>query len=286
MQDYALTKCDTDASNLDLGKDCPLVFSSVEEAKAIFEVGRRYLTGVLEQPTRALPGSMIGADPIHENMSSCRTVISNLWHSLAIFAGSRASQLTPQEDIALTALQVHVMNANVIVHAKDEPPPPPQGPDEEIARIMRDMVRLCEKLISSLPLNQDYSSSTSQHAPSFCLDLGFIIPLYTVASQCPDTALRRTAIALLRSTPRQEGLWNSEVVAKAAERILEIEERHGAPLAPFVGNQTVTFQRMLARLLNPGMVLQLDGMGARLQYLHPGVGMGPAVGVVEELCQW
>lgn len=280
-------KYDTYFSNVDLGKDCSFVFSSVDEAKTVFEVGRCSLTSILEQPMRTLPGARQGADPIHANMSYCRALISNLWHSLAVFADSRASQLTPREEIAIAALQVHVMNAHVMFCAtKDELPiSKASSQDEEIIQTMKDMVRLCEQLISSLPANES-SFASSQHPPSFCLDLGFIIPLFTVASQCPDKSLRRTAIALLRSTARQEGLWNSVVVAKAAERILEIEEQQGAPLAPCAGDETVAFQSMLTRMLKPPTVLQLDGTGARLQYVQPGQGMGADVKLVEDVWHW
>ena len=60
------------------------------------------------------------------------------------------------------------------------------------------------------------------HYPKF--DIGLIAPLYLVASRCRDSDLRREAVWVLRNGPRQEGVWNSAILASIAERIIEIEE--------------------------------------------------------------
>ncbi|KIW88112.1 uncharacterized protein Z519_11222 [Cladophialophora bantiana CBS 173.52] len=60
------------------------------------------------------------------------------------------------------------------------------------------------------------------HYPKF--DTGLILPLYLVASRCRDPRLRRQAIEVLHNGPRQEGIWNSAILASIAERIIEIEE--------------------------------------------------------------
>ncbi|KAI4213141.1 MAG: hypothetical protein LQ351_004295 [Letrouitia transgressa] len=60
--------------------------------------------------------------------------------------------------------------------------------------------------------------------PTFCLDTSIIGPLFTVAHKCRDPSLRRKAVELLFSTPRQEGVWDSVITARVAERIVAIEE--------------------------------------------------------------
>lgn len=60
------------------------------------------------------------------------------------------------------------------------------------------------------------------HYPKF--DIGLIAPLYLVASRCRESSLRREAVWTLRNGPRQEGVWNSAILASLAERIIEIEE--------------------------------------------------------------
>jgi len=58
----------------------------------------------------------------------------------------------------------------------------------------------------------------------FGLEAGIIFPVYFVAVKCRDYHTRRRAIALLRAQERQEGVWNSILTARVAERLVEIEE--------------------------------------------------------------
>ncbi len=60
--------------------------------------------------------------------------------------------------------------------------------------------------------------------PEFCLDMNIVAPLYAVAHRCRDPAVRRKAISLLYNSPRQEGIWDSILTARVAERLMGIEE--------------------------------------------------------------
>ena len=60
--------------------------------------------------------------------------------------------------------------------------------------------------------------------PGFTFDLGIVAPLYWTASRCRNPSIRRQAIAILRSSPRVEGVWESGRAAKFAEKLIEIEE--------------------------------------------------------------
>jgi hypothetical protein len=66
--------------------------------------------------------------------------------------------------------------------------------------------------------------SKSRRYPTFSLDMGIVGPLYEVASRCRDPVIRRKAISLMKSRCMQEGIWNSILTAKVAERLVEIEE--------------------------------------------------------------
>lgn len=57
----------------------------------------------------------------------------------------------------------------------------------------------------------------------FSLDIALIVQLYFVAGKCRDSRLRRKAIELLRSE-RQEGVTNSLMAARVAERLVRIKE--------------------------------------------------------------
>lgn len=67
--------------------------------------------------------------------------------------------------------------------------------------------------------------SYSHIKASFALDLGIVPPLFVVATKCRDRMLRREAIALLISTPRREGMWDSLLCGKVGEWIMEVEEQ-------------------------------------------------------------
>ncbi|KAK0614094.1 hypothetical protein B0T14DRAFT_539695 [Immersiella caudata] len=60
--------------------------------------------------------------------------------------------------------------------------------------------------------------------PSFSADLGIVPPLFVVATKCRDRATRHKAIQLLKSSPRREGMWDSELTARIAMWIADIEE--------------------------------------------------------------
>ncbi|KAG8529743.1 uncharacterized protein KY384_005224 [Bacidia gigantensis] len=61
--------------------------------------------------------------------------------------------------------------------------------------------------------------------PYFCLGMNLIAPLYSVAHHCRDPLVRREAVQLLKTTPRQEGVWDSILTGNVAESLIEMEER-------------------------------------------------------------
>ena len=60
----------------------------------------------------------------------------------------------------------------------------------------------------------------------FQMEQGPLMPLFLCASRCRDPVLRRRAIAMMRSTSRVEGCWESRGTAAVAERVMEVEERY------------------------------------------------------------
>lgn len=79
--------------------------------------------------------------------------------------------------------------------------------------------------IAEVILNARYSEEKESWAkPVFQMDHCIIGPLFTVVFRCRDPYLRRRAVALLYKVPRQEGVWNSHLTARCAERMINIEE--------------------------------------------------------------
>jgi hypothetical protein len=62
------------------------------------------------------------------------------------------------------------------------------------------------------------------HRKTFMLDSVICVPLFIVAMKCRDSSLRREANALLESSSRRGGFWDSAFGVKVAEWIISIEE--------------------------------------------------------------
>jgi hypothetical protein len=198
-----------------------------------------------------------------------------LWKfSLALqaFVKLRSPNFTPKDEIAMAVLQLHVQGTYLSMHLEQQPPEN-QRHWEEFLPHMEEMLARSEKIISSI------SSDNNQRGlrTSFCSDMGYIIPLYTLFTQCHSLTIRRRVIALLRSAARQEGLWNSLLVAKAAERIMEIEES----MLGEVGACTRESNRASVQPF-----LELDGRGGRLKYMRQGLEGDEQIKVVEEMFTW
>jgi len=58
----------------------------------------------------------------------------------------------------------------------------------------------------------------------FSLDMNIVAFLYAVSHKCRDPLVRRKAVARLKSHPRKEGIWDSVLTARVAERLISIEE--------------------------------------------------------------
>ena len=81
-------------------------------------------------------------------------------------------------------------------------------------------VELAEEVIASI--------TTSK--PQFCLEMYFVGPLYAITHKCRDPIIRRRALELLKASSRQEGIWDSTNAARAAERLISIEESDLGPI--------------------------------------------------------
>ncbi|KAF3385384.1 hypothetical protein F1880_002748 [Penicillium rolfsii] len=72
------------------------------------------------------------------------------------------------------------------------------------------------------PLRPKPAKSASS---TFSLSLGIVTPLYICATRCRESSTRHQAIFLLSYCQRREGLWDSEMAGRIANRIVRIEEK-------------------------------------------------------------
>jgi hypothetical protein len=256
-------------------EDIPLSFSSIEEAKNFFEYGRCLFMNS--------HGGHLSYDPVPVNslaafegseahINHAATLLSKFSLALQKFSESKGGFLTQKEDIAISVLKLHVLNAYVSLYVL--PPKFPSQWDKAMPQ-MEEMLMLGEKIISLTSLDDGQRAQTT-----FCLDVGIIVPLFTVATQCQDLSMRRKAIVLLRSTSRQEGLWNNLLTAKAAERILEIEE------SMLEETNACTNFPDLARPASVKPFFELDANGGRLRYLQRGQGADEYFNMAEEVFRY
>ncbi len=86
--------------------------------------------------------------------------------------------------------------------------------------VFEDLVDLAAAVIDA----QNAADEKCLQKPVFQLDHSIIGPLFSVSHKCRDPYLRRKAISMLYSAPRQEGVWDSILTARVCERIMNLEE--------------------------------------------------------------
>ncbi|CAO1606081.1 hypothetical protein XANCAGTX0491_009578 [Xanthoria calcicola] len=91
---------------------------------------------------------------------------------------------------------------------------------DKVKPFFEDLIDLAAAVIDA----QRAADQTLLQKPIFQLDHSIIGPLFTVSRKCRDPTLRRKAISLLYSAPRQEGVWDSILTARVCERIVNLEE--------------------------------------------------------------
>ena len=61
--------------------------------------------------------------------------------------------------------------------------------------------------------------------PTFSMRLGVVPHLYWAAARCRHPLIRRRALQLLLTCNRREGLWDSKICGRIAERVISVEEK-------------------------------------------------------------
>ena len=149
--------------------------------------------------------------------------------------------------------------------------------------------RECEEIVdlaSSVVITHRHKSTDGSEKPVFSMDQSIITPLFSVAHRCRDPIIRRRAIALLYSAPRQEGLLHSIITARVAEKIMMIEE---AGLGEVTCSADVPDENRISEI-DVQFDLQgrkgyLKGRRRRLTGKHIYVAE-PVVDVFEEMIEW
>ncbi|KAH7348599.1 hypothetical protein BKA65DRAFT_500924 [Rhexocercosporidium sp. MPI-PUGE-AT-0058] len=146
------------------------------------------------------------------------------------FLKAPKAALTPQELrgavlLKMQQITINIMLASTIFNDQTEY-------DDLTAEFERVTVLAANLLASS-------NCSEVEQRPYCSFDMSVIPSLYNAACRCRDPIVRRKAIALLLNSARREGIWDSDVSAAIAQRIMEIEEEG---LGPILSAQSVPME--------------------------------------------
>ena len=204
-------------------------FSSLEEAQNSFYYHRNRCTQAVcdldNDALRSNPASLLVENAYLESYNQLRGVFRNILQSWSLaFEALLVKASATMDSTALQGAAVLKINHRISsLHLQYDKQTRLEG-----STGWDPLLRECEEILdlatSVVKLHQPKSSNSSLEGPIFFMDMNIVGPLFGIAHACRDPIIRRRAIALLYSTPRQEGLWNSLIAARVAEKVMNVEE--------------------------------------------------------------
>lgn len=186
-------------------------FNSIREARDSFE---RLALGYMG----AFPRSQI------EHISYARK-FTRWSRAFLDYKESRSELARRMEHHGTSLLELHMLHfeTSLMMYTLPKEEWTPYAWDDN-TRTFERMVQLAADAVGFDLAN---SGSCIAMAPkaSFCLDVGVAGVMFSVTSLCRDSRIRRNAIRVLRHSNMQEGVWNSQLTAHVAERIVHMEEK-------------------------------------------------------------
>lgn len=156
--------------------------------------------------------------------------------ALDLFEESRGAYFTAKERVGLKILRIHQYGL-VLLLATGQAGGSDSFDWDEYNPVFAEILSLSAS-VAQVTLDNEPPSNSSHMLrdencprPTFTLDNCIVGPLYNVATLCRDPIIRRKAVHVLRSARRQEGVYNSQVTAMAAEKVIAIEEAAAAKLS-------------------------------------------------------
>jgi hypothetical protein len=207
-------------------------------------------------------GYHLNIPPTFSSLNEARNTLEYLWTSIARNTRGLPQELSQYNELPLLMPSVNILMHSLIEKTKqwsrafDSYLRRNSTTLDETAQLAIHTLRM-QCIISSVYLNLDYSqvlfdemvwdkyerefelmlthatfaskiltklSGPDKAFSKFSVDTGILYPLCIIANRCRDSALRRKAIALIESSPRQEGILPPSVTAMLAKRTMELEE--------------------------------------------------------------
>ena len=272
------------------GPHIPACFTSLEEAQnSLYYQQNRCLKVACDFYNTASHADRIGPliecaclDSYCQNRTAFRSILQK-WN--AAFEAFLVTTGATMDSKALQGAAVLKVNHRITaLHIEDH------GQDAFHSSLSWDLrLRECEEIVdlaSSIVQARSHKSNNGSEKPIFSMDQNIVTPLFSIAHRCRDPIIRRRAIALLYSAPRQEGLWHSIITARVAEKIMMIEE---AGLGEVESSADVPDENRISEI---DVQFDLQGRkgylkGSRRQLTSKHIYVAePVVNVFEEIIEW
>lgn len=190
----------------------PLVFRTLKEARDCLDtcVGYGLQTSVAAY--------FNGSHPKSGRTEHARDHLLPQWAAAFEELSQTSNPCSRLKDIhAAAVLEIQYLCAQILLSLGF---PPRETAFDEFRASFQKVVWLATSVIRG-----SSSGAVPENASYFSFETGVVPPLYFTATRCRDRQVRRQALALLSATARQEGLWNSSMMANIAERFILTEER-------------------------------------------------------------
>ncbi|KFZ24687.1 hypothetical protein V502_00825 [Pseudogymnoascus sp. VKM F-4520 (FW-2644)] len=233
-----LTRLDTQATQLLPSRQTRLrpvsvppphyeTFTSLEEAKGASDELWNYCLYSLQpesqssspalhqyhlQPSLSTQQQQLSPSPTHSDLARLQESYTT---ALSAFLTTYPPR-TPREQQAASILRLHALVATLSLS------PASLSSSEEVWEAHTGEFAAIVALARGIIEADNDTGGTGMGRVS--MDTGILGPLYLVALRCRDPVLRREAVQLLSLAPRREGLWDSTLLARVAERVVGIEE--------------------------------------------------------------
>ena len=206
-----------------LGQDAHFTSGPVPSAFADLKSARDCLDSCMSYRFQAAVASYVNEladDNCTESSASDESVYQDLleqWSAAFDAYIDNAGPIFKTDELQrVSLLKIQYKCADILLHAG-------LPPQEEAFDEFEDTFE------SIIPLSRDVmekfgSGESPERKGDFAFDTGLVPPLYFVATRCRVPWIRREALSLLSSKPRQEGVWNSGMLSKIAEHIILVEE--------------------------------------------------------------
>lgn len=200
----------------DFGSKVPRFFKSLTEARISLD----YLWNCSTNLSWLLTTGnldVLSRKSIIEKVSAVNKLLPHWTTSFDNFVASNKDHFNSKARQSIGTLRVQQNLLEIMLNEEQFSTPNNEPVWEDFMPQMERVVSLAESVVSE-------SATTGDLNPTFSLDVGIVVPLFVVASKCRNKTLRRKAIELLACQQRQEGLWDSQLVARVLAHVVAIEE--------------------------------------------------------------